>query len=119
MSAEPKYPNATIGDPWDMIAEEGVEIAKERFKALRWSMAGDEYVTRHGHPSPRERMVQEIGDFLVVLNVLLIRGEITEAELEAAKATKRLRMVELFGLSHVGEWMDGVGRYAKVNKVTK
>ena len=110
---KPKYPEAFIGDPWDMLAEEATEIVHARFKAIRWGLQGGHgYVKRDGNPSPREQIIQELGDLMFIVDVLTIRGEITRDELPAAKDKKWQRLCELFGASHVDDWAKKRGRYA-------
>lgn len=100
-----KYPKANIGDPLDMLAEECAEVIKERIKALRFGIEGDEYVREHGNPSPRERILQEIGDLLFVVDALVARGTFSKDEIAFAKQRKRARMEELFGIKKVMEWL--------------
>lgn len=103
----PKYPNAKIGDPLDLLIEECAEIIKEVSKAHRFTLDGDEYVTEHGNPPPRLRILTEIGDLLFILDVLVDRGLFTRQEYENARRAKFARMYELFGSDKVLAWIDG------------
>lgn len=101
-----KYPNATIGDPLDILIEECSEVIKEVAKSHRFTLEGDEYVSKMGNPSPRIRILTEIGDLLFILDVLVDRGIFTRQEYEQARKAKFARMFELFGSDKVLAWMS-------------
>lgn len=90
------------GSPLDMLGEECAEAVKEIFKAYRFGM--DTVYTGkapgtgvYRTTSPRQRLVQEVGDILVSVDLCVALGFFSAKDIAAAKAKKRQRLVELFG----------------------
>ena len=95
-------------DPFLMIGEEGAEVAKEVFKAQRFGLMGDpEWTSQPGNKPPRDNIVQEIGDFLYVLDAMLASGAVTHQELYRAKFRKEEKMLALYGGEALGKWKQG------------
>ena len=84
------------GDPILMLAEEASEVIKECMKAQRFGLAGTKVWLANGGLSPRENIVQEVGDFLVIVDRLVANGVMGWDEIEGAKAKKRERLRKLF-----------------------
>ena len=93
----PKY-TAAPQDPMDMLAEEGLEVAHERMKAIRFGWEGTPEWVARGIGSPRDRFIQEVADFQVALMHALDQGKIQLAELNAGIEKKHARLEELFGM---------------------
>jgi hypothetical protein len=106
----PKHPDGP-GSPVDMLGEECCEAAKEVFKAARFGMdaryAPRKYTTTDGRDiaytetTPRERLIQEVGDIMVTIELCVRRGFFTWADIEAAAERKRTRLVDLFGHDYI------------------
>jgi NTP pyrophosphatase (non-canonical NTP hydrolase) len=90
----PKY-NCSMGDPLDMLAEECAELIKELMKRKRF---GDDGIAEYKGTKPKENIIQEMGDVLAVIDILISRGYITEIQLANAKERKINRLIQLFGL---------------------
>jgi len=94
-----------LGDPFLMIGEEGLEVAKEVMKAQRFGLKGDPaWTSQPGNSSPRSNIIQEIGDFLYILDALIARDDISVGEVEYAKRLKGQKMAKLFGAQAVETW---------------
>lgn len=93
----PKYAHG-YGDPWVVVAEECSEVIKEHCKVQRFGMAGCPERAAAGHQSPRARLVQEIADVQVSIEILVASGEVTEEELQAGRCVKAARLLELYGI---------------------
>lgn len=81
------------------LVEEASEIIKEVMKGKRFGLDGSPEWIAEGHKSPRENIVQEIGDVQVIVEDLIESGEITEGQLSLARANKRARMKQFYGES--------------------
>lgn len=91
------------GDPLDMLAEEASEIIKEVMKIKRFGLQGmPEWFAATGK-TPRDYVIQEIGDLTYLVQVLISRGFINEADIQHAVCLKRERMIELYGLPRITE----------------
>jgi len=95
----PKYVIRTMGDPMDCFVEECAEAIKEAMKCKRFPPGHPthEAWTTAGNPSPRTLLVQEIGDVLAAIDVLVNRGLMTDMEIRTAKYAKLQKMAEQFG----------------------
>lgn len=85
------------GDHRDLLAEEASEVIQaimkwKRFKDTKYNL--NPRTGRTGH----QQVVDEIGDFLAILQLNLDEGFFTAGELNAAKEAKHIRLKELFGL---------------------
>lgn len=96
----PKY-SVPMGDPLDMLVEECAEVIQEMMKVRRFGMEGTREWAMAGNDPPRKRLIQEIGDVMTVIDVLLAQGVITIEELTAARTKKSHRLTELFGFEQV------------------
>jgi NTP pyrophosphatase (non-canonical NTP hydrolase) len=91
----PKYEAGSEGNPLDVLVEEAAEVIQAVMKIKRFGLAG----TRGpGHQTPREKLVQELGDLIVVAAWLSQDGVFTDEEMEAAMDNKVERLKELFGI---------------------
>jgi hypothetical protein len=99
-----------VQDPMDMLAEEGLEVAQERLKALRFGWAGTPEWVAAGNESPRGRFVQEVADFLVALEHAIAQEKISPTELDVAKELKHLKLERLFGMSRPNVALVAVGK---------
>ncbi len=96
----PKYDHDP-GDPLDILAEEASEIIKEVMKIKRFGLKGmPEWFAATGK-TPRDYVVQEIGDLLYIVQILAARGFHEEYEIDEAIDRKRVRMLELYGTARV------------------
>lgn len=94
--SEPKY-KCDMGDPLDMLVEECAEVIQEMMKVRRFGMDGTPEWAAAGNDPPRLRLLQEIADLMVVIEILTARGIYTLTELDDARTKKRHRLLELFG----------------------
>lgn len=90
-----------MGDPLDMLAEECSEVIKERMKIARFGVGGTPQWREAGNPSPKQLLVKELGEVLVVIKILVERGFCTFEELGEAMDAKVKRLNELFGYEQV------------------
>lgn len=90
-----------MGDPLDMLAEEGIEIAHARFKMIRFGADGSGFPGR----IPLRELHQEVGDFLAVVSHCMAIGILDENEISAAIARKRQKVRTLFGVE-LKTWKD-------------
>lgn len=86
----------SMGDPLIMLSEECTEVIKEVCKAKRFGLEGDEGYMTGDKISPRERLIQEVGDVLTVIEILIQRRVFTQQELAKATERKRVRLRECF-----------------------
>lgn len=96
----PKY-SVPMGDPLDMLVEECAEVIQEMMKVRRFGMEGTREWAVAGNDPPRLRLIQEIGDVMTIIDVLLAKGFFTVEELTEARAKKSKRLTELFGFEQV------------------
>jgi hypothetical protein len=90
-----------MGDPLDMLVEECAEVVQEAMKIRRFGMEGTKEWAARGEDPPRKRLIQEVGDVLVIVDILLAHRVFTIEQLNAAKARKSDRLCELFGFNQV------------------
>lgn len=90
-----------MGDPLDMLGEEANEVSKEIFKAHRFGI-DEEYTgtdpkfAHYLNTTPRSRIVQEVGDFLVAIDLCVRAGYFTPAQLSAAFKGKKAQLKKMF-----------------------
>lgn len=101
---KPKY-DCDPGSLLDMLAEEASEVIKELIKARRFGMQGIPEWLKQGGKSPRDNIVQEIGDFVCIVDALILSGFVTAIEIRSASMHKYKRLVELFGQERVDALM--------------
>jgi hypothetical protein len=87
-----KY-NVSMGDPFDMLAEECGELIQELMKRRRFGDAG---IASYAGTKPRENIIRELGDVLCLTRIIVESGYVTWVELGHASWTKRSRLRELF-----------------------
>lgn len=92
-----------MGDPLDMLVEECAELIQEAMKIKRFGPKGNPTWLAQGNKGPRDNLVQEIGDILAVVGIIIDQGylEITGYEIEKARETKQLKIKELFDPPHI------------------
>lgn len=112
MRKKPKY-DCPAGDVLDMLGEEASEVAKEVFKVRRFAHHPGGVAPGYTGTSARDQLLQEIGDFLAILERAVDEGKFTEEEIVTAVAVKHGRLNELFGLirpKRFAVFMDSEGR---------
>ena len=94
-----EYIIRSMGDPVDCFVEECAEAIKEAMKCKRFPPGHSTYEkwVAAGNRPPRNLLVQEIGDVLAAIDVLVNRGLMTDMELRTAKYGKLQKMAEQFG----------------------
>ena len=96
----PKY-SCGPGDPIDMLVEECAEVIMAVQKGRRFGFDGTkEWLDQDpSRKTPRNRLIQEIGDIIAVLKVIVDFGilGITTEEIDTAIECKQARLNELFG----------------------
>lgn len=88
-----------MGDVLDMLVEECAEVIKEVMKARRFGLDGNaEWLKGEGNKPPRENIVQEVGDLMEVVEIMLTKGTagLTLDTLYEAQMRKKARLRELF-----------------------
>lgn len=91
----PKF-NCSMGDPLDMLGEEGAEVAQAVFKLRRF---GDSNKTNKAYtgPTPIEEIHKEAADFLTVLTICVEEGLLNKIFLEQAVLGKLRKLKNEFG----------------------
>lgn len=96
-----------MGDPLDMLVEECAEVVQEYMKMRRFGAMGTPEWIAADNQTPRQRLAQEIGDVLAVIEILERSSSpqlmLRPHELADAKARKLAKLKELFGYEHAPE----------------
>lgn len=69
----------------EILAEEAAEVIQVKSKIVRFGML--DIYPEHGETN-QARLEQEVGDFLVMVDILKARGVLTDAGLDRAKRSK-------------------------------
>ena len=97
----PKYPGQQIGNPLEVLGEESSEVVQAVFKVSRFGLDGHPNCKENGLDTPRDILVQEIGDFLWALERVVKSGVLGTKEeagfdIQMAMMRKRQRIAELY-----------------------
>lgn len=72
-----------------ILQEECSEVTQATSKCFRFGMNG-----MYLEQSNRDRLEQELGDVLAMIDILILQGEISEEHLQAAKGRKFKKLAE-------------------------